>query len=255
MQYYTCGWRIANVADKSSDGPLVFKDFLVLVPVFGTLLAALYEVGYFYGVGISYFTLFSLSEHIVFALTALPFALVLALTFPTGYISYRMGYVTAAKATPPIPPAPISNEEVTKFRATLNAYQKRVLNRLMAFGALGLIMSLGALWLKLYIMAAICGCLGVVAVLHAGFSEVVSADKALLTGYFFAALLVAFVSGLEAAKWIDQTTKASSVVRMADGELAGLILRSGERGLLFYDTDQKRLAFLLWPDIKRILAK
>src|SRR4051812_23785803 len=67
------------------------KDFFVLIPLVGTTLAALYEVGFFYGIGISYFTLFSLSEHIVFALTALPLALGLALGLPTAYISYKLG--------------------------------------------------------------------------------------------------------------------------------------------------------------------
>ncbi len=42
------------------------KDQLLLVPALGTALAIAYDVGYFNGVDISFFTLFSISEHIVF---------------------------------------------------------------------------------------------------------------------------------------------------------------------------------------------
>ena len=60
---------------EANDSGFAIKDFFVLSPIIGTALALIYDVGYFYGVGISYFTLFSLSEHIVFALPALPVAL------------------------------------------------------------------------------------------------------------------------------------------------------------------------------------
>jgi inner membrane protein involved in colicin E2 resistance len=39
----------------------------------------MFDVGYFFGVGIDYFTLFSLSEHIGFALEALPVALAISI--------------------------------------------------------------------------------------------------------------------------------------------------------------------------------
>jgi hypothetical protein len=56
------------------------KEFLVLIPLLGSALAIIYDVGFFVGLNIGYFTFFSLNEHIVFALEVLPFALLLAMT-------------------------------------------------------------------------------------------------------------------------------------------------------------------------------
>jgi hypothetical protein len=55
------------------------KDVVVLIPLLASIAGITFDVGYFYGVGISYFTVFALSEHLVFALEALPLALVFVL--------------------------------------------------------------------------------------------------------------------------------------------------------------------------------
>jgi hypothetical protein len=52
-----------------------YEKFDPAAPLLGTMIAVCFDVGYFYGVGIDYFTLFSLTEHIGFALEALPYAL------------------------------------------------------------------------------------------------------------------------------------------------------------------------------------
>lgn len=51
------------------------KELVVLIPLIGTAIAMSYDVGYFWGIDINLFTLFSVTEHIVFALQAAPFAL------------------------------------------------------------------------------------------------------------------------------------------------------------------------------------
>jgi hypothetical protein len=47
----------------------------ILIPLGGSLLAVLFDAGYFWAVEINFFTLFTLSEHIVFAIQALPFVI------------------------------------------------------------------------------------------------------------------------------------------------------------------------------------
>jgi hypothetical protein len=47
----------------------------ILIPLGGSLLAVLFDAGYFWAVEINLFTLFTLSEHIVFAIQALPFVI------------------------------------------------------------------------------------------------------------------------------------------------------------------------------------
>jgi hypothetical protein len=66
-----------------TNGMPPFKDFLTFVPLLATALAIFYDVGYFYGFDLNYFSFFTLNEHIVFALQVLPYGmLVCALSLP-----------------------------------------------------------------------------------------------------------------------------------------------------------------------------
>lgn len=64
------------------------KDLIVAIPLLVTAIAATFDVGYFSGIDINYFTLFSLSEHLVFALEALPMALVVSALFVIGILEW-----------------------------------------------------------------------------------------------------------------------------------------------------------------------
>jgi hypothetical protein len=55
------------------------RDFLVLVPLLGSVLAVTYDIGSLTSVGTAFFSFFTLSEHIVFALEVLPAAIAFAL--------------------------------------------------------------------------------------------------------------------------------------------------------------------------------
>jgi hypothetical protein len=70
--------RGSGTEDKKSE-PLGFKELLVVVPVIGSSLAITHDVGFFYGLDIGYFTFFSIAEHVVFALQAIPFVLVMCI--------------------------------------------------------------------------------------------------------------------------------------------------------------------------------
>ena len=71
-------------------GDLRVQYLLVLTPLLGSALAITYNVGYFFGIGgrLQFFTFFSLSEHIVFALAVFPQCLVLAILY--GVIVFYM---------------------------------------------------------------------------------------------------------------------------------------------------------------------
>jgi hypothetical protein len=57
----------------------VIKVVTVGAPLLATSLAIFYDVGFFYAIDAGFFTFFSVTEHLVFALQALPFALIPAL--------------------------------------------------------------------------------------------------------------------------------------------------------------------------------
>ena len=64
-----------DTKQRLAENFVVSKDFLVLVPLLAAGVALTFDVGYFSGIDINLFTLFTSSEHIVFALEALPLAL------------------------------------------------------------------------------------------------------------------------------------------------------------------------------------
>jgi hypothetical protein len=71
----------ARLAQKK-DAPNPWKDYLVILPVIGTVSAVTFDVGYFYGIDINLFTLFSLSEHVLFSIEALPWAFSVVVVAP-----------------------------------------------------------------------------------------------------------------------------------------------------------------------------
>jgi hypothetical protein len=67
-----------NTSAQNSDKWTV-KEFLVTLPVLGSALAVTFDVGYFTALDINYFNIFSISEHITFALEVLPTALAISI--------------------------------------------------------------------------------------------------------------------------------------------------------------------------------
>jgi hypothetical protein len=64
--------------------PNNYADYVKLIPqlpILGGLLAISYDVGYFWGADITYYSLFSLTEHLVFATQALPLAVIATVSY------------------------------------------------------------------------------------------------------------------------------------------------------------------------------
>ena len=64
----------ANKTEGGLRGILSLKEYLIFAPAIGVALAMVFDVGYFYGLNSGFFSAFSLSEHILFAVYALPIA-------------------------------------------------------------------------------------------------------------------------------------------------------------------------------------
>jgi hypothetical protein len=64
--------------------PNNYADYVKLIPqlpILGGLVAISYDVGYFWGADITYYSLFSLTEHLVFATQALPLAVIATVSY------------------------------------------------------------------------------------------------------------------------------------------------------------------------------
>jgi hypothetical protein len=245
------------VMEKSDGFAVSARELLVALPILGTTLAITYDVGFFYGIDIGYFTLFSLAEHIVFALEAIPAAFVGALMVPMGIFSWQLGERALEKARGPIT-AETPAEERERIQARLDARQKRM-DRwhlsfsvcVLALGILLFIISKELLFAPAAIVAGLYGLTGYVFPPKEYFR-----NPAYFAGTFYTIMFIvtAFSLGLFSAhRYVSDSPPTTSIaINGAIGELKGRLIRSGDRGVMFFDTNAKRVDFLMWGNIKGI---
>jgi hypothetical protein len=212
------------------------REVLVALPAYGAAMALTYDVGFFYGIGIDYFTLFSLGEHIVFALEALPVAFMIALGVPCGIAAFGLG-MRAEKAG-----APWYKSETrrTVFLWVLLLAQ--------------LLLGLALLTQKNYFFA-VCSLTLFLACMNAMLVPV--AFMRLLVFSLSTAIgliIAAFVLGIQNAESVIEQNAATHTLLVSGtaGKLTGHLIRSGDRGILFLNTETKTVTFLLWKEITQV---
>ena len=214
------------VAQKNIFEKLELKDFALILPALATLLTMAYDVGYFFGIDIRFFTFFSLSEHIVFALHALPFAFLilgaLITTMPIGDTSKRKWF---DKAHP--------FDMATRIFLTIVAIAV-------------------AVWSVVRYGIASPICFLIVLVLAIIFSVERSVRSLSILG--LGLLVFSFMLGADISR-IDRLDPSFSHTIVTDAEfIEGKMVRAGERGVLFYDLKTKKFGMQRWEGIKRVIS-
>jgi hypothetical protein len=247
---------VAAASTEANAYVLSLRDVIVAIPIVGGTLAISYDVGFFYEIDIAYFTLFSLAEHIVFALQAIPIAFGAALTFLAGYVAFQKGRQSARTAIAEIGQATTDEERSARAKSYLRKRdrEKKIFTviqiALIAVGVVGIV-------LKSYLfgpMAITLGIWGLSVVCfppHEHFPN--------LSIYFVAVssvmlLIVSFFAGVSNAQDLLAQTQPDKAITLTQSiqEIRGRVIRAGERGLLFFDPDSKMIVFLGWNEIKRI---
>jgi hypothetical protein len=215
-----------------------FKDYLGLASFMLTAGALTFDVGYFSGVDINFFTLFSVTEHILFALEALP------LVFIIIYVGAMIGHIVIdARKT-----FSFSLASMIGWITSLSIGWQ-VLRFLVAF----------VLWLGLALLFYRFRTEALPALLAGGFlatvivSPEVLGDRRIALPFVAAVgLFVVFFIG----RWTAREYIASEVtdhqLRTPEGTVSGRIIRSGERGLLFVDVDSHLVRFFKWDDVQEL---
>jgi hypothetical protein len=72
---------MATPPDEHFGTRFLSEKYLPYLSLLGGAIALTFDVGCFYAIGISFFTMFSLSEHILFSVQALPIVIVLLVIF------------------------------------------------------------------------------------------------------------------------------------------------------------------------------
>jgi hypothetical protein len=212
------------------------KDVLVAIPFVASTLALTWEVGYFLKIGGGSFGLFSLTEHITFAIQALPFALGLT-TFAVvmWFVKMKMG-----------PSLSIKKRGITLFvigaltGAFMTVHYAVAPDRVDVGEAI------------LIIMTAI------------PFSLVIVVSRQQLTSWIAiclgssAAFVLAYAFGVQSARSQIFSTRSLNIIKIsekgkdAEREIKARIMRTGERGVLYFDPATQSFSLMPWESVKRI---
>jgi hypothetical protein len=211
------------------------KDYLVLIPILGSTLGITFEVAYFAGVGLRFFSFFSLSEHLVFAMEILPFGIIMA--FVLGLLASLQTRVKTLAI-----PGPRSSMSTASYIAGVAVaavafsfigsasfpFADRILNWVVLIGcASTTVFLLIALEIKTLLIRTAFLCMAAMAL----------------------ALMVGYLAGRASVR---ADVGSARIETKNNGELTVKLIRSGDRGVLFFDETTKQVTLLRWDEIKQI---
>jgi hypothetical protein len=215
------------------------KEFLVALPVLGSALAITFDVGYFTALDINYFNIFSISEHITFALEVLPTALGISILTIVVPMTAQYGRDHARAHA----------EKERQIGKSIPFYKQGI----FWFTVVWLIWNLFLIWRwPSYFLGVIAVAFVIAIALTTLIPKYFIRPPVLAATAIVVSLGVAFAIGLDAAISYRKSVVFPSAVTTVDGEMKAKIVRSGERGLLFYEESSNRLVLLPWREIKRV---
>ena len=230
------------------------KEFAVLVPVFGTAIAITYDVGFFWGLDINFFTLFSLTEHIVFAIEALPLALGLSFILTVSFVVSR---ATDQR----------EEEKTERETSTLDPQQKyewyhqrAVRARRASWPWIAFTLAfIYFAWASRHLLSlfVFTSCVALLAIgLRINilfYPKMIRHSPFVLATYaVIVSLLITFAIGVDVQQRFVRGGKVAHAISLENSELTGRIVRAGERGILFYDPGSREISFVRWETVKRI---
>jgi hypothetical protein len=199
------------------------------IPVLGVLCAVSYDTGFFWMLGQGYYALFSLTEHINFATQAIPAAIVTIGTLLTGVIFF----------------ANTASTDMLHKRAKRVGLAIVALLAIILLGDAIVTRSYGLLLLSIVVLFAAAVLLWSLTPSNMNFLLPIVGSALLL--------FLSFVTGAELA---DRHLKSPAVVhslRLTDGNSkGGRIVRTGDRGVLFWDPSRRRLHLHKWESVQSI---
>jgi hypothetical protein len=210
---------------------LELKDWLLLVPAMGSCVAVTYEIGCFVPLGSSTFGLFSLSEHLLWALQALPFAMIFVAGAFTALI-FQASFESRLEKS--------AADETAETKA-----RKKVL---------GVIFVLTLLLIAILLRQAAYVWIPFVMLIFALLPKPGRPRPVLGICFItFTALTFVLLTGF------DQTRSLLNKSDPARFDFGGanvkqlILVRSGEHGLLLYDRPAGRFLFTKMDDLKTIV--
>jgi hypothetical protein len=211
------------------------KDLIYVIPLAGSVIAVVWEIGSFFPIGQGAFGFFSLSEHLLFALEALPagVSVIIGVTVVIAISTVRPTLQT---------PALLSLSSLQRRLLLIGAF-------LVSAGIGGFISWFGYTQRDAFIF--ICG-LFVIVISFAFFLPAILSDPKI-----FGPTLLVFVVLATMATAMNQTRGMLNFSDLADINIDGsarkvVCVRSGERGILIYERASMTFLFVKWNAVKGV---
>ena len=237
-----------------------FEKYLPLIPVIGTSVAVLFDVGYFWGVGINYFTFFSFTEHISFALEALPIAILILVFWVVvdalpPHFDQRKPDQSSSPSTADLSQRVAKlSQRIKTLQTEINSLKSRLRWMHIAIFGVG-----AAVLLYLAHLSAWRTFTVVCAMLLTTVLKIIAPPR-WYTSQVSTLIFLGMISALLVGEFMGATyaagKKALETVTLKTGDpLSVRIIRSREKGVLFVRPDTDSIQFLLWENIKEVTAK
>jgi hypothetical protein len=222
----------ANMSSTAVGDRMQVKDVVVLVPILGSSLALTWEAGQFFPTG--GFRLFSLSEHLLSAIAALPIALIAAVVAIVAVTFF-----------------PSSHELIQHFfgRASRPVIRRDLLigGALLALSGISYIVA-GVIFRKAGPIGGGIFIVGLAAFFISRPNPVI-----VYAFCFVCSLLVTLGLAIDEMRgYLNDRPGAVSTIYTKTATYRGKVILSGERGLLFFRPDQEDFVFQRQDEIQRI---
>ena len=224
---------------QRSSRPLELKDIAVVAPLLGSALCVTYDLGYFYGIDINQYTSFSLTEHVVFALQAVPIAFVFLVAAPLMGIVLNWSLKRATALV-----------EQKRLRGRSRAWPSARAGVAISFVVATVFYSAVGWWMgespsSIAVPSLIS--LSVIAVVLVWPDRLRSGIAASV-----GMILSCFALGMWSAHNDLQPPSRPHVIEMAEARIVGRLIRTGERGILFYIPDKQQITLVRWDGVKQV---
>jgi hypothetical protein len=210
---------------KEPQALITLKEYAIFAPAIGGGLAIVFDVGYFYGLNSGFFASFSLSEHLVFSLGAIPIAVFFMALGALGWMMFtsvnqRAGYLKGLFIG------------LMLFCAILSGIEFWYQEGFIAMSLATII----AAFVPLYFLES----------RH-------RPQFALVFSTPILGLCISFMSGiLLAQSQLNYASQRSKIELEGGQSIEGRFIRSGERGALIYQPGNKVFYLVPWTKIVNV---
>src|SRR3954447_10814562 len=221
----------------------VIKLVTVGAPLFATSLAIFYDVGFFYAIDAGFFTFFSLTEHLVFALQALPFALVPAVWVLSMAAMVYFGDRLILKKR-----QEVLQQALNMSPQQLSAMSERAGKRVSLLYWVAPAIIIAALawsaylfWIGSYAFA-LAGIVGTFWVFLFDLPlNSMSSERRILSGVVSVSVIwaLSFAIGYELGEGVGSSTPRE-IITIGSDDFPSRLVRVGERGVLLVATNEKK---------------